>query len=148
MIDADERHPIDRLSAVCSAGGSQCRATTSSGMSSELTTEYRDWLYICGRERSHSPDNKKHESKFVNVEMNLPASIEARTMDADTYDCLRRRDDDDECDPGESSHQFPNMQQKLLESRSDFSALVEQLWSSSCLTIHCVVLILLHSYQR
>ena len=101
MVDADEHNTIDRLSAVSSAGGSQCRATTSSGMSSELTAEDRDWSYSRGREHGHSPDNKKHESKFVNVEMNLPASIGARTTDADTYDCLGRRDDDDECDLGE-----------------------------------------------
>ena len=101
MVDADEHQTIDRLSAVSSAGGNQCRAMTRSGTSLGLTAEYRDWSYSCGCERSHSPDNKKHESKFVDVEMNRPASIEAPTKYADTYDCLGRRGDDDECDPGE-----------------------------------------------
>ena len=89
MVDADEHRTIATLLAGRFVGGSQCRAMTSSGTQLGLIAKYRDWSYSRGREHSHSPDNKKHESKFVNVEMNLPASIEARATDADNYDCLR-----------------------------------------------------------
>ena len=79
---------------------------TSSGMSLGLTTEYRDWSYSCGREHSHRPaDTKKHESKFVNEARTKQQQQQQRQRDADTFDCLRRRDDDDR---GTVEFEFPD----------------------------------------
>ena len=65
MFDTDEYRTIDKLSTVSSAGDTQCRAMTDPGTSSGLAAKYRDWSCSRGREHSHSPDNKKHESKFA-----------------------------------------------------------------------------------
>ena len=114
-----------RLSAVDSAGGSQCRATTSSGMSLGLTTEYRDWSYSCGREHSHRPDTKKHESKFVS---------EARTRQQQQQHSSNR------------SSSSSSRMRILLTACDDEMTMIEELWSSSFLTILFVVQILPYSY--